>query len=257
MWEHFQVLPHYLYISMRKAIVVGASSGMGNEVARLLLNDGWKVGLAARRMEPLEALAKEYSGNVFVKKIDVTADDAGRLLQELIDEMGGMELYFHAAGVGWQNHTLQEDKEINTMTTNGMGFIRMAGVAYRYFAEKGGGHIAVISSIAGTKGLGAAPAYSATKAFQNVYIQALEQQANMRHLNIRFTDIRPGFVRTALLNDGTRYPLLMNPKKVAREIVTSIYKHRHVRVIDWRYRILTFLWRLLPNSLWRRLNIHN
>lgn len=242
---------------MRKAVVVGASSGMGREVAQLLLADGWTVGLAARRVEPLEALAKVYLGRVFAKKIDVTADDAGKLLSELIDEMGGMELYFHAAGVGWQNHTLTEDKEMQTVATNGTGFTRLVDTAYRYFAEKGGGHIAVISSIAGTKGLGAAPAYSATKAFQNVYIQALEQQANMRHLNIRFTDIRPGFVRTALLNDGTTYPLLMNPENVAKEIVTSIYKHRHVRVIDWRYRILTFLWSLLPNWLWRRLNIHN
>lgn len=239
------------------AIVVGASSGMGNEVARLLLKDGWTVGVAARRTEPLEALANKYPGKVFIKKIDVMADDAGKLLQELVEAMGGMDLYFHAAGVGWQNHELDEDKEMRTVATNGMGFTRLVGTAYRYFVEKGSGHIAVISSIAGTKGLGAAPAYSATKAFQNVYVQALEQQAHMRHLNIRFTDIRPGFVRTALLNDGTSYPMLLNPQNVAKEIVRSIYGHRHVRVIDWRYRILTAMWGVLPDWLWRRLNIHN
>lgn len=242
---------------MKKGIVVGASSGMGNEVARLLLEDGWTLGLAARRTEPLEALARENPGRVFVKKIDVMSSDAAELLQELIDDMGGIDLYFHAAGVGWQNHKLDDGKEMTTVETNGLGFTRLVGVAYRFFASKGKGHIAVISSIAGTKGLGVAPAYSATKAFQNVYIQALEQQANMRHLDIRFTDIRPGFVRTALLSDGTSYPLLMNPKKVAKEIVSSIYKGRHVRVIDWRYRMLTFFWRLLPGWLWRRLSIHN
>lgn len=242
---------------MKQGIVVGASSGMGHEVARLLLEDGWTLGLAARRTEPLEALAKEYPGKVFVKKIDVTADDAARLLLELAGDIGGMDLYFHAAGVGWQNHTLDEDKELRTVATNGLGFARLVGAAYRYFAEKGQGHIAVISSIAGTKGLGVAPAYSGTKAFQNVYIQALEQQANMRHLRIRFTDIRPGFVRTALLNDGTSYPLLMDSSKVARLIVKAIRNHRHVRVVDWRYRILTFFWRLLPDCLWRRLSIHN
>lgn len=242
---------------MKQGIVIGASSGMGHEVARLLLEDGWTLGLAARRTEPLEALTKEYPGKVFVKKIDVTADDAARLLLELVHEMGGMDLYFHAAGVGWQNHTLDEDKEMRTVATNGMGFARLVGAAYRYFAAKGQGHIAVISSIAGTKGLGVAPAYSATKAFQNVYVQALEQQANMRRLKIRFTDIRPGFVRTALLNDGTSYPLLMDSKKVARLIVKAISNHNHVRVVDWRYRILTFFWRLLPDCLWRRLSIHN
>lgn len=236
---------------------MGASSGMGNAVSRLLLKDGWTVGVAARRTEPLKALAQAYPGKVFTEKIDVTTEDAGRRLQELIDRTNGMDLYFHAAGVGWQNHSLEEDKELRTVATNSLGFTRLVGVAYRHFASKGKGHIAIISSIAGTKGLGAAPAYSATKAFDNVYIQALEQQAGMRHLNIRFTDIRPGFVKTALLNDGTSYPLLMDTEKVAREIVKSIYKHRHVRVIDWRYRILTFFWRLLPDWLWRRLNIHN
>lgn len=83
------------------------------------------------------------------------------------------------------NAALDATKEMGTLLTNGVGFTRMVGEAYRYFAECGGGHIAVISSIAGTKGLGAAPAYSGTKAFQNVYVQALEQQAHMRHLPIR------------------------------------------------------------------------
>lgn len=242
---------------MRKAIVVGASSGMGYEVARLLLADGWTVGVAARRTPPLEALAEEYPGQVLAKRIDVTEEDAGQQLQELIGMMGGIELYFHAAGVGWQNHTLEAGKELRTVATNGMGFTRMVGVAYRFFAQKGRGHIAVISSIAGTKGLGVAPAYSATKAFENVYLQALEQQARMRRLDIRFTDVRPGFVRTALLDDGTRYPLMLDPKRVAGEIVKSVYRGCHVRVIDGRWRVITFFWRLLPDWLWRRLRVHN
>lgn len=244
-------------IYIMNAIIVGASSGMGYEVARILLRDGWTLGLAARRTEPFGALASEFPGKVHAKRIDVMEADAPQVLQELLAEMGGMDLYFHAAGVGWQNLGLECKREMDTVATNGMGFASLVGVAYRYFAGKGHGHIAVISSIAGTKGLGVAPAYSATKAFQNVYIQALEQQAAMRHLKIRFTDIRPGFVRTPLLDDGTSYPMLMDHKKVAHAIVDSLYSHRHVRVIDWRYRILTFFWRLLPNWLWRRLSVHN
>ena len=122
-------------------------------------------------------------------------------------------------------------------------------------AEHGGGHIAVISSIAGTKGLGPAPSYSATKAMQNTYIEALEQLSNARRLNIRFTDIRPGFVDTDLLNDGNRYPLLLSKEKVARDIVRSIEKRRHVRVIDWRWRCITWFWRRIPRCLWRRLKL--
>ena len=115
----------------------------------------------------------------------------------------------------------------------------------------------MISSIAGTKGLGAAPSYSATKAFQNVYIQSLEQQANMRKLPIRFTDIRPGFVDTPLLGDGKKYPLLMDADQVAKDILHAVKQQRHVRIIDWRYRLLVPFWRMIPNWLWRRLPIRN
>lgn len=136
-----------------------------------------------------------------------------------------------------------------------MGFARMIGEAYRYFAEQGKGHIAAITSIAGTKGLGPAPAYSATKALQNVYLQSLEQQAHARGLKIQFTDIRPGFVNTDLLKGDFRYPMMLKPDKVARRIVNAILNKRHVVVIDWKYAILTALWRLLPRVLWRHLKL--
>ena len=87
---------------MKKAVVVGASSGIGREVARLLLQQGWSVGLAARREEPLHALAHDYPDRAWVQAIDVTRDDAPQALMALIGQMGGIDLYFHAAGVGWQ-----------------------------------------------------------------------------------------------------------------------------------------------------------
>lgn len=239
----------------KSAIIVGASSGIGLEVAKLLLAEGWRLGVAARREEPLLELKAMAPERVEVMTIDVTRPDAGERLLSLAERLGGMDLYFHASGIGKQNRTLQEDIELRTMQTNAVGFTRMTGVAYRYFAERGGGHIAAITSIAGTKGLGPAPAYSATKALQANYLQALEQQARQRGLNILFTDIRPGFVDTALLNDDFPYPMLMRAEKVARDIVRSISLRRHVRVIDWRYRILTFFWRLLPGWLWRRLKL--
>lgn len=239
----------------KTAIIVGASSGIGLEVAKLLLADGWHLGVAARREEPLLELKEKAPQRVEVMTIDVTKPDAGERLQSLIERLGGMDLYFHASGIGRQNRALAEDIELRTMETNAVGFTRMIGAAYRYFAERGAGHIAAITSIAGTKGLGPAPAYSATKALQANYLQALEQQAHQRGLNIRFTDIRPGFVDTALLNDNFPYPMVMRPEKVARDIVRSVYRHRHVRVIDCRYRILTFFWRLIPRWIWRRFKL--
>ena len=240
---------------MKKAIVIGASSGLGKEVARLLLKQGWSLGVAARRLEQLEQLRDLALDRVQTHIIDVTRDDATAALDELIDKVGGMDLLFYASGVGNQNMELEPDIELKTVNTNGLGFTRMIGAAYRYMAAHGGGHIAAISSIAGTKGLGAAPSYSATKAFQSTYLQALEQQANMRGLNIRFTDLRPGFVATPLLGDTPKYPMLLETKKVAHEMVYAVNHHKHVRVIDWRWSIATAMWRRIPKWLWRRLNV--
>lgn len=257
---------------MKRAIVIGASSGIGREVAKLLLEQGWTLGVAARRVELLGSIGDGVdmpgsTGNsVVVEQIDVTAADATEKLRSMIERLGGMDLFFYASGIGKQNRELQQDIELMTMETNALGFTRMIGEAYRYFAERSEerhgvdgdscvGHITAITSIAGTKGLGPAPSYSATKAMQNVYMQALEQQANARKLKIRFTDIRPGFVDTALLSGDYRYPMMLKPEAVAREIVSTINHRRHIRVIDWRYRLLTALWRRIPRFIWRHIRL--
>jgi short-subunit dehydrogenase len=234
----------------KKAIVIGASSGIGQEVAKLLIQQGWTVGVAARRVERMQDL-----GAAAIEQIDVTTEDAISGLTTLISKIDGMNLFFYASGIGKQNRNLKEDIELATMQTNGVGFTRMIGAAYRYFASHGGGHIAAITSIGGTKGLGPAPAYSATKAMQNTYLQALEQLANSQKLKIRFTDIRPGFVDTALLSGDFHYPMMLKPEKVAKEIVCAINHRRHIRIIDWKYRILTALWRRIPRFLWRALKL--
>ena len=219
-------------------------------MARLLIQKGWTVGVAARRIDLLKSI-----GAANVEQIDVTSTDAADRLMALIERMGGMDLFFYASGIGKQNRELSEDIELATMQTNGVGFTRMVGCAYRYFAQQGNGHIAAITSIAGTKGLGPAPAYSATKAMQNVYLQALEQQTNARGLDIKFTDIRPGFVDTALLSGTFHYPMMLKPDAVVREIVWAIEHRKHIRVIDWKYRILTAVWRRIPRWIWRRIKL--
>ncbi|MDO4820263.1 MAG: SDR family NAD(P)-dependent oxidoreductase [Prevotella sp.] len=246
---------------MKKAVVMGATSGIGKEVCRLLLMDGWTLGLAARSEERLALLCDDFGfakDRIKTAVIDITSVDADRMMLQLADDIGGMDLYFHVSGIGKQNPTLDEQTEMNTICTNAEGFARMVGTAYRYFAEAGRkGKIAVISSIAGTRGIGVSPSYSATKAFGNNYIEALQQLAHINKLNIKFIDIRPGFVRTPLLDDGKHYPLMMEPEYVAKKIVRAIKRNRSVAVIDWRYQVLVSFWRLIPRFLYVRLKIKN
>lgn len=242
---------------MKRIVIIGATSGIGLEVARLYRANGWKVGVAGRRMERLEAFRHESSEEVAIQQLDVTQADATSQLYHLIDQLGGMDVFFLSSGVGNQNRQLDPAIEMRTVATNAEGFTRMVIAAYHYFSQQpAGGHIAVISSIAGTKGLGAAPSYSATKRFQNCYIDALSQLARMQKLPITFTDIRPGFVETDLLQKD-RYPMKMKPDRVAQQIVIAVDKRRRRIVIDWRYGVLVFFWHLLPNWLWERLPIHN
>lgn len=235
----------------KRIVIVEASSGIGRAVAELFQDKGWAVGVAGRRTALLDEVVSRAPGRTFAQRIDVTEADAAECLAALVARMGGMDVYLHCAGTGSQNLDLDPAVELGTLATNADGFTRMVGAAFRYFAAHGGGRIAVVSSIAGTRGLGAAPAYSATKRFQNIYIDALEQLACKRRLPVRFTDIRPGFVRTDLLG-GKAYPMLMDPRRVARRIVKAVAKGRRRVVIDWRYAVLVGLWRMMPSCVWKR-----
>ena len=240
----------------KKVIIIGATSGIGREVALIYIAQGWKVGIAGRRASELETLRAMAPDHVFTQVIDVTKSDAQEHLHSLIDKVGGMDLFLLSSGIGKQNYTLQTEIELTTAATNVEGFIRMTNAAYHYFEKQGYGHLAVISSIAGTKGLGAAAAYSATKGFQHIYMDALDQLARMQKLNIKFTDIRPGFVATPLLKDDS-YPLLMKAPSVAKDIVKAIERKKRVAIIDWKFRCIVFFWRLIPQWIWLRLPVRN
>lgn len=240
---------------MKRIVIVGATSGMGFEVARLAIRAGWRVGAAGRRAALLKALQDEAPEQVEIEPIDVTDTTADEQLVRLIERLGGMDIYLHSSGIGAQNEALDPAIELATARTNGEGFIRMVTAAYTWLREHGGGQIAVISSIAGTRGLGAAPAYSATKRMQNTYIDALAQLARMQHAKIRFTDIRPGFVATPLLANDGGYPMLMPADRVARRIFRAIVRQRRRVVIDGRFALLVFFWRLIPAWLWERLPV--
>lgn len=246
----------------KSAIIIGATSGIGRQVAIQLLQEGWTLGVAGRREAALESLKQVYGADkVYTAVMDVTSPDAADTLDSLIARMGHPHLLLYASGIGKQNPSLDESIEIDTIKTNCEGMVRVVDrflhhvdqYAEQYKDEMA--QVAVISSVAGTKGMGAAPAYSATKKMQSTYLVALSQFCRMQNIPARFTDIRPGFVATAILNPNKHYPMLMTVEKAAAIIVRALRRRRRVLIFDWRFCCLVAFWNLIPTCLWERLTM--
>lgn len=237
---------------MKKVVIVGASSGIGLAAAEAFARGGISVGLAARNVEPLRALQAKFPGRVFFSKIDVSTPEAPRQLDDLIRRLGGMDLYFHVAGIGYRNPDLDPEKEVAIFETNTVGVVRCVSAAWQYFRHRGlSGRIAVISSVAGTKGIADLSAYSASKAAVSTWLDALRQLSNHLDAGISITDIRPGWIRTPLVLPDVKYPLEMSVEEVLPQILRAILHRKPVAIIDWRWNLLVGLWRLIPGFIWR------
>ena len=242
---------------MKKIIIIGASSGMGRRVALDFARMGWRVGVAARREDQLKELKEKYPDNIEYLAFDVTADNAVERFYELIERLDGMDYLLYAASCGWRNPELTPSFDDCTIDVNVKGFTRIVNATYKYYKETANtlrGHIAVITSVAGTKGIGISATYSASKRYQWTYLQALDQLAHQQRVNVTITDIRPGFVDTPLLN-GNRYPLEMSIDYVAPRLEKAILRSRRIAVIDSRWAVVTALWKMVPDCLWRRIEL--
>ena len=244
----------------KRIVIIGASSGLGKAITAQFAKKGWKIGIAARRIEVLEELQQQYPKSIIAtQQLDVTASNSREKLLDLIEKIGGIDTLLLASGIGAQNPSLNTDIELNTVMTNTLGFTHIVDTAFNYFRSRNindiPGQIAIISSIAGTMGLGIAPSYSATKRYQRHYIDALEQLAHLEKVNVTFTDIRPGFVDTPLLNNCRKFPMLMDVEYATQRIVKAIINRKRVAIIDWRWRMVVAFWHLIPRFIWRRLPI--
>lgn len=246
-----------------KAIIIGATSGIGREVAVRLIKMGWHVYLTGRRVEALEEIRKEYGEeSVDIARMDVTTEESASVLDSLLERAGAPDLFFYVSGIGFQNRELDEQMEIDMVRTNCEGMVRLTVRFLNYvrkhpeiYNASHKAHVAVVSSVAGTAGLGVAPAYSATKAMQQVYVSALTQLSRIEKMPVQFTDIRPGFVKTPILNPEKKYPMTMTLEEAGNHVVRALIKRKRVCIFDWRFRLLVLVWRLIPRPLWERLTL--
>jgi short-subunit dehydrogenase len=236
-----------------KAIVMGASSGMGKELARILSNNNYIVGLAARRINLLEELQKELPGKSYIKQIDISRfADAEKEFCDLIAEMGGVDLVIISSGYGDINPLLQWDIEKETIDVNVSGFTLIASIAFQYFLEKGSGHLAGISSVAALRGNRSDPAYSASKAYVSNYLEGLRQRAVRSKKPIYITDIMPGFVKTAMSKGGNLF-WLATAKEAAEQIFDAIRGKKKLAYITRRWRLIAWIMKVAPDWLYSRI----
>ncbi len=238
---------------MKKAIVIGASSGMGRALAGILAENGYVVGVMARRVTLLQELRNEVKGGLFVQEIDVAdAETAMERLANLIKEMGGADLIVISAGTGSPNYDLKWQLEKETVVTNVVGFAALANVAIHHFVERGAGHLVGISSIAALRGGRASPAYNASKAFESNYMEGLRQKIVSLRLPITVTDIKPGFVKTDMLKAKSAF-WASTADKAARQIYSAIERKKSIAYITRRWRLIAWLMKILPARVYERL----
>lgn len=236
----------------KKAIIIGASSGIGLELAKILSAEGYDLGLTARRKDLLEELKGSLRGKVLLQQMDVAELDTARdQLRTLIADLGGVDLFIISAAVGFTNHELSWEKEQQTIEVNVSGFVAMAQVVMEHFLEKKRGHLVGISSIAALMGNRSAPAYNASKAFVSNYLAGLHQKVTHDKLPIVILDVKPGFVDTRMAK-AYKIFWMASPQKAAQQIYRAIQqKKRHVYITK-RWRLIAWIMKVLPRWIWER-----
>ena len=235
----------------KKAIVIGASSGIGRELAIVLSKEGYEVGLTARREGKLKELQASLPNPSYVKAMDIQqADDARAKLAELINEMGGMDLIILISGVGGDKSW---EGEKSVILTNIYGITALGNYAYHYFSEKGSGHIVGISSVASVRGMRQLPVYNASKAFLSSYMEGLHHDSVKRKRNITVCDARPGFVKTPMTAGNKSMPMLETAEGAALDIYKRIIKgKKRVAYITRRWWWMAQLMKRMPGFIFYR-----
>lgn len=239
----------------KSAIIVGASSGIGRALAELLAEQGYRVGITGRRESLLDQIKSQSPESFFVKTFDVDNYlEIQEHLNQLAFELGGVDLFILSSGTGKRNPDLQLSYEEQTFKTNVNGFTAAINWAYKYFEERGGGSIAAISSVAGTRGFGMSPSYSASKSYQMTYLEALRQKSLTAKNKIFVTDIRPGFVDTAM-GTGEGAFWIAPVSKSARQIMRAVNRKKGVAYVTRRWFFVALFLRLIPSVIFERVKL--
>lgn len=237
---------------IKRIIIVGATSGIGRKMAELYAAKGNIVGITGRRKELLAEIEGMFPGKIRTECFDVTANENIASLTSMIQKTGGMDILIYSSGIGEPSKELDWQLDKLTVGTNVNGFIEIANWGFNYFIKQGHGRMAVISSIAANRGNSWAPAYSASKAFQSNYFEALAIKAKRVKKDIGITCIEPGFVATKMAK-GNKQFWVVPLEKAARQMIAAIEKKKRKVYISKRWWLIAKLMQLIPFWIYKRI----
>ena len=238
---------------MKNAIVFGATSGIGKSLTEILVNEGYQVAITGRRLELLVALKNKFPNQILVKQNDIQdVKDVEKIFHEIVTEFKTIDLVIQSSGVGFINPKLEWNYEEQSINTNVLGVTKLYTLAYILFKNQQFGHLVGISSIASLRGNRAAPVYFASKAYQKAYLESLYiKTKSIKSKKVFITDIRPGFVDTAMaLGDGIFW--LVPLEKAVKQIHTAIKKKKRVAYISKRWRLIAWVLKIAPAWLLKK-----
>lgn len=243
-----------------KAIVVGASSGLGAALVRRLSARGYKVAALARREAELADLRDAINRTVGRQAVMPYVHDVGDtelvpvLFDKITQDLGGLDAIFYVAAVQppVDLHEYDFTKDEMMIRTNLLGAIAWLNQAALRFERAREGRIVGISSIAADRGRVGSPVYNTSKAGLDTYLEALRNR--LSRYGVTVTTIKPGFIDTELLKNAPRTFWVISPDEAAAHVMAAVDARRQVVYIPPRWRIVSLVVRSMPSFIFRRLN---
>lgn len=237
---------------MKKIVIIGATSGIGYELTRRMLLQGYKVGGCGRREEILQKMKKELSPNFSYQKLDIReTEKIESILNQLISKLGGMDICIVSSGISEPNPKLEWKLEENVFRTNILGYAAAAGFAVRYFMDQQHGHLIGITSLTKYFPNKTSSAYNASKIFESNYLDSMRYR--MQGENLFVTEICPGFIDTPIVNRKRKITLMAPVDKAVKQIIKAIESKKKKVIITKRWKLLRWLIPLTPDWVFKKL----
>ncbi|MCK5400783.1 MAG: SDR family NAD(P)-dependent oxidoreductase [Flavobacteriaceae bacterium] len=238
---------------MLNAIVFGATSGIGKQLAAYLVADGYRVGITGRRLQLLNTIKATKPSQYFVWENDVQDIlNTEAVFKQIVDEFESISLVVHCSGIGYENPELDWHKEYNTIKTNVLGATRIYDLAFNLFKKQGFGQLVSISSIASLRGNRFSPSYFASKAYQVNYLESLYfKSKEIVGGKVYITDIRPGYVDTAMAL-GNDIFWMASLEKASRQIYLAIKRKKRRVYISKRWNFIAWILKIVPSWLMKK-----